>query len=181
LVVTIVGVIGFELNRQVMQQNNGSDAFGTFFIFTFGGFMGLALALCEKLRERREEYQIAAASLKKYDSAEQSALYSLFGALLIFALMPVLAFEIDGYIYFSSFNTFSMPLCLVLGMGAGVMGGILVSILFKGQVVVRDVTHGVVAGAIVAGASSLYLINPSYALIAGGIGGLTQALIQNTF
>lgn len=66
-------------------------------------------------------------------------------------------------------------------MGAGVIGSALCSLLINGQLVIRDATHGVVAGAIVAGASSLYLINPSYALIAGGIGGLIQAFIQNTF
>ena len=74
-----------------------------------------------------------------------------------------------------------MPLCIILGMGAGVVGAILVSIMYNGYLIARDATHGVVAGAIVAGASSLYLLNPSYALIAGGVGGLIQALIQNIF
>lgn len=50
LFVSITGVIGFELNRQVLQERVGSDAFGTFYIFTFGGFMGLILGLFLYLR-----------------------------------------------------------------------------------------------------------------------------------
>ena len=143
--------------------------------------MGLALGLFQRLREQREDYRVEPVSLRKYSSAEPSALYSLFGALIIFALFPFMAFEIDAYIYFSSFNTFSLPLCLVLAMGAGGIGSVVFSLLFNGQLIVRDATHGVVAGAIASGAASLYLINPSYALIAGGIGGFSQSFIQNTF
>lgn len=50
LIINIIGVIGFELNRQLIQERIGSDAFGTFLIFTFGGFMGLALGLLSYLR-----------------------------------------------------------------------------------------------------------------------------------
>ena len=50
LIVSVFGVIGFELNRQVVQENQGTDTFGTFYIFTFGGFMGLALGLLSMLR-----------------------------------------------------------------------------------------------------------------------------------
>lgn len=45
LIVAVFGTVGFELNRQIIQQNQGIDTFGTFYIFTFGGFMGLALGL----------------------------------------------------------------------------------------------------------------------------------------
>lgn len=39
--------------------------------------------------------------------------------------------------------------------------------------------HGPIAGAIVVGASSLYITNPVYAFVAGATGGLSQSLIQN--
>lgn len=45
LIVAVFGTVGFELNRQIIQQNQGIDTFGTFYIFTFGGFMGLALGV----------------------------------------------------------------------------------------------------------------------------------------
>lgn len=53
LIVCIVGVIGFELNRQIV-QDKASDTFGTMIIFTFGGFMGLVLGLFCHLRERKD-------------------------------------------------------------------------------------------------------------------------------
>jgi hypothetical protein len=101
--------------------------------------------------------------------------------LLIFTFMPFLAYEIDGYINFSNFATYSMPTCILLGMGAGVIASIIFSLIFNGELIIRDAIHGVIAGAIVAGASSLYVANPSYALIAGGVGGLAQSIIQNIF
>lgn len=74
-----------------------------------------------------------------------------------------------------------MPTCILLGMGAGVIASIVFSLIYNGELIIRDAIHGVIAGAIVAGASSLYVANPSYALIAGGVGGLTQSVIQNIF
>jgi hypothetical protein len=50
LMVAAFGTIGFELNRQIIQQNQGTDTFGTFYIFTFGGFMGLGLGLLSFIR-----------------------------------------------------------------------------------------------------------------------------------
>lgn len=51
----LFGTVGFELNRQIIQGNQGDDAFGTFYIFTFGGFMGLILGLFSLIREKRSE------------------------------------------------------------------------------------------------------------------------------
>ena len=53
LIVTCFGVVGFELNRQITQTKFGFDNFGTYFIFTFGGFLGLGLGLTSFLKERR--------------------------------------------------------------------------------------------------------------------------------
>lgn len=69
LIVTVFGTVGFELNRQIVQQNQGIDTFGTFFIFTFGGFMGLGLGLCSFLRERKVEHRIDRASRGRYNGA----------------------------------------------------------------------------------------------------------------
>jgi hypothetical protein len=53
--VVIFGTVGFELNRQIIQSHQGQDAFGTYYIFTFGGFMGLVLGLFSWVREKRVE------------------------------------------------------------------------------------------------------------------------------
>lgn len=51
LIVSLFGAMGFEFNRQII-SNLAQDSFGTFSIFTFGGFMGLALGLILYFRER---------------------------------------------------------------------------------------------------------------------------------
>ena len=49
----------------------------------------------------------------------------------------------------------------------------------NGIIIFRDLIHGIIAGAIVVGASSLYISNPIYAIVAGVTGGIIQTLIQN--
>ena len=64
-------------------------------------------------------------------------------------------------------------------MGAGTIGAMSMSGLVNGVLIARDVIHGPIAGAIAVGASSLFIANPTYALVAGGAGGIIQALLQN--
>lgn len=49
---SVVGIIGYELNRSII-IDNGQDSFGTFSIFTFGGFLGLVFGVIMILRERK--------------------------------------------------------------------------------------------------------------------------------
>lgn len=106
-------------------------------------------------------------------------MYALFGSLIIFALFPFLAYEIDAYTYFHDYSTYSNPLSIILAMGAGTIGAIFVSLFIHGFIIARDVIHGPIAGAIAVGASSLYITNPTYALVAGCAGGIIQGIIQN--
>lgn len=92
LIVCCFGVVGFELNRQIIQENIGSDAFGSCYIFTFGGFMGLFLGLFEMLRVRKERFRIHEQSIKKYNGSDDSILMAALGSLIIFALFPLLAY-----------------------------------------------------------------------------------------
>lgn len=64
-------------------------------------------------------------------------------------------------------------------MGAGTIGAMSISALINGVLIARDVIHGPIAGAIAVGASSLFITNPTYALVAGAAGGIIQALLQN--
>lgn len=86
------GTVGFELNRQIVQQNQGTDTFGSFYIFTFGGFMGLALGVLSLIRENKVLSKMDRTSMKKYVGSESTVLFSTFGALIIFALFPLLAY-----------------------------------------------------------------------------------------
>jgi hypothetical protein len=69
LLVAVFGVIGFELNRQIVQQNQGTDTFGTFYIFTFGGFMGLGLGLLSLVREQGLVSKLDRKSMRRYMGA----------------------------------------------------------------------------------------------------------------
>ena len=58
LFMCLIGVIGFEFNRQLIQERIGADAFGTCYIFAFGGFMGLGMGFVSYLREKDPENSI---------------------------------------------------------------------------------------------------------------------------
>jgi len=118
--------------------------------------------------------------LKRYTGKEYSVLYAVFGSLIIFALFPFLAYEIDAYLFFNDYASYVNPLCIILAMGAGTLGSIFISTLINGQIIARDAIHGPIAGAIAVGASSMYITTPVWALVAGCGGGIVQALIQNT-
>jgi len=172
-------VVGFELNRQIIQEMQGADVFGSFYIFTYGGFLGLVLGLWMKLRETKDNCEVNNHSLRLYNGSTHSVPIATLGALIIFACFPFLAFEFDGYIFTNDFSAYIGPLCVIVAMGAGTLGSILISALINGYIISRDAIHGPIAGAIAVGASSLYITNPNYAILAGVSGGIIQSLIQN--
>lgn len=91
----------------------------------------------------------------------------------------MLAYEFDSYSRYQSHSPYANPVSVLLAMGAGTMGSIFVSVLINGNLIARDALHGPIAGAIAVGASSLFITNPVYALVAGATGGISQTLIQN--
>jgi hypothetical protein len=141
--------------------------------------MGLVLGVFSYLREKKPEYSINEISLKKYNGDEYTVLYSLLGAIIIFLLFPFLAYDIDAYIYQNNYAPYVSPLVIIIAMGASMIASIATSLLFNGHLVVRDVTHGLIAGAIIMGSASLYIANLTYVFITAFIGGVIQALIQN--
>jgi hypothetical protein len=52
LFLIVFGTVGFELNREIVMAI-GQDFFGSSSVFTFGSFMGLAVAVFLTIRERR--------------------------------------------------------------------------------------------------------------------------------
>lgn len=141
--------------------------------------MGLGMGILSAFRERKTASKLSVNSMRKYIGSEYSTLYSLFGCLIVFALFPLLSYGFDSYTRYNSYSPYINPLCVIAAMGAGAVSSIIVSLLINGSIIVRDATHGPIAGAIAVGASSLYITNPVYAFVAGAVGGLIQALIQN--
>lgn len=50
LIVSAFGIFGYEFNRQLITVRI-NDSFGTLSIFTFGGFMALALGFIMRMRD----------------------------------------------------------------------------------------------------------------------------------
>lgn len=98
---------------------------------------------------------------------------------MIFALFPILAYQSDAFNPFNQYSPYTNPLCIIAGLGSGAVGALFITTLMNGIIIFRDLIHGVIAGAIVVGASSLYISNPLYAIVAGLTGGIIQAVIQN--
>jgi hypothetical protein len=49
---SIIGTLGYELNRDI-NINYGQDAFGSFSIFTYGGYLGVTLGIFMAIRESK--------------------------------------------------------------------------------------------------------------------------------
>lgn len=64
-------------------------------------------------------------------------------------------------------------------MGASVGGAFCISTLIHGNVIIRDIIHGPIAGGIVVGSSSFFITNPVYALVGGFTAGAVQSVIQS--
>lgn len=61
------------------------------------------------------------------------------------------------------------------------MGCIIISLIARSKVMIRDFIYGPLAGMIFAGASSYFTANLAYCLGAGLVGGAIQGAIHNTF
>ena len=179
LIVTLFGAMGFEFNRQII-SNLGQDSFGTFSIFTFGGFMGLALGLILYCKEKAN-YSTSTGSHPKYSSSENNAPLALFGAIIIFLFFPLLGFDLDTFHGVNLFNYFTGPFYIILAMGAAIVGALIASAIFNGHLIVRDLIHAPIAGGIIVGSASFFITAPVYSLVAGFAGGFVQSCLQNLF
>jgi hypothetical protein len=54
LILAVVGVTGYELNRNFVVAQ-GQDMFGTFLIFAFGGFLGLTFGIFTTIYEKKKK------------------------------------------------------------------------------------------------------------------------------
>lgn len=90
LFVVIFGTIGYELNRQIIENYN-VDSGGSNAIFVFGGFMGLSLGLLKYIKERNPE--ASTSQHHNYSGNRSSAAFALIGTLLTWIFFPILAMD----------------------------------------------------------------------------------------
>lgn len=91
--VIILGTIGFELNRIIILSLS-NDPFGTYFIFTFGGFMGLALGVILNIFREKLDNGCSTSKNSFNTSYFFSSMMAVLGSLIIFVLFPFLAYEV---------------------------------------------------------------------------------------
>ena len=179
LIVTLLGGFAYEFNRQLITVHV-NDSFGTLSIFTFGGFMGLALGFIMRMRESSGN----GPSTNKHprnNANENSVSRAIIGAVIIFVFFPCLALDLDAQHGINYFNSFIGPFCIVLSMGASLVSTLIFSSLLNGTIIARDMIHAPIAGAIIGGTASFFSTNPAQPIIAGFFGGALQTLIQNYF
>lgn len=160
-------------------MNISTDSFGTYFIFTFGGFMGLALGSIMKLCREKVNNGSSTAQNKFNQPSNFSARLALIGSLVIFTFFPFLAYEVDNSRRFNNFYLYTGTISLVLGMSSSVIGAICISSLINGNIIARDIMHAPIAGGIVVGSASFFIVSPVYSLVTGFCGGAIQVFIQN--
>ena len=70
--------------------------------------------------------------MRRYTGSEHTVLFALFGALIIFALFPLLAHQIDAYSRYNTNSTEMNPVSIVAALGAGGISAILTTLFING-------------------------------------------------
>jgi len=140
--------------------------------------MGLALGLIFREREKSTEGFITQRHTK-YSSNTFGVSQAIFGSLIIFLFLPFLALDLDSYYGINTFNVYIGPVSIVLSMGAAIVSSIIFTSIINGHIIIRDLIHAPIAGAIVGGSASFFTTNVTEPLLAGFVGGMIQTLIQN--
>ena len=78
----------------------------------------------------------------------------------------------------NSFTLYTTVICVILSISASTLTSIAIGLIVKGNLVVRHLIYGPVAGAVIGGASSYYTSNPTYALVVGAAGGILQTIFM---
>jgi hypothetical protein len=177
LIVSLFGIVGFELNRQIISVHV-NDSFGTFSIFTFGGFMGLALGFILRIKENGHD-GCSTERHPRNTANFTSVSRAIFGVLIIFLFFPCLAMDLNSYHGINVFNVYVGPLSIILSMGSALGAALIFTCLINGYIIARDLIHAPIAGAIIGGTSSFFTINPGESIIIGFVGGALQTIIQN--
>lgn len=127
---SVLGVFAYELNRNFIAKF-GQDVFGTFSIFTFGGFLGLTYGIFLRMRERKKK--VRTTDHERLDGSNESIAHSIFGGILIFVLFPFLAFEGDQSYASNLFQRYTAPVSIILSMGSAILTSIGLGMLIHGD------------------------------------------------
>lgn len=170
----IFGTIGYELNRQIIENYN-NDAGGTSSIFVFGGFMGLVIGLLRYLREKGDNNT---KMHNNYTANRSSASLALIGTILTWIFFPILALDyIDVDV--NSHSPYTGAYSVIFALCAATIGSFIVSPIFNDGVLIRDIVYGPIAGGVATVTASYWILNPVYAIVTGLVASILQVVVMN--
>lgn len=172
--VVIFGTIGYELNRQII-ENYSNDSGGTSSIFVFGGFMGLMIGILRKIKEKGTS---STERHENYTANGFSASMAFLGTLFIWVFFPILASDYtDSSI--ATHTQYTGPYVVWYALAASTLTSFAISAIFNNGVLIRDVIYGSIAGGICSSTASYFIVNPVYGIIIGTTAGLVQVIVMN--
>lgn len=172
----LVGTIGYELNRYVI-ESTGFDYGYTFRVFIYAGFMGLVIALFTSYRERGE--RPTTERHRRYNANIHSSSMALIGVAFIWVFFPSITMDAPAEINtISPSSLYRTPISIIYALAASLLMSISLSMVIYQKVMIRDAIHGIVAGGIVVASAGFYISNPVWAMLMGSVAGIVQCGIN---
>ena len=173
-IMVFFGTIGYELNRQII-ENYSNDSGGTSHIFVFGGFMGLMMGLLKRTREKNSS---DTKTHDNYTANKFTASMALLGTLFTWVFFPSISADyIDAD--FASHTVYTGPYTVWYSLAASTIISFAISPIFNDGLLIRDIVYGPIAGGVAASTASYYVVNPVYGIVIGVVAGLVQVIIMN--
>jgi hypothetical protein len=169
LVIVVIGVVTYELNRQVLSLFSVNVG-GTMTIFEFGGFYGTTIAALMRWTSHSTGLQ----HHKEYISQKFNVILSLVGAAFCWVFFPSINMDIPSTLFVYSNGGISTIYCV----SASVATSIAFSLILNGKLMFRDVITAPIAGGVVIGSAAIYIYNPLEALLFGFVAGILQVLFN---
>jgi len=169
LIIVIVGVITFELNRQILTLFS-VDVGGSMTVFEFGGFYGATIAFLLRVTSQSTGLE----NHKEYVSQKFNVTLALIGAAFCWVFFPTINMDIPTTLFIYSNGGISTIYCI----SATVVTAIGFSLLLNGKLMFRDVITAPIAGGVIIGSASIYIYNPLESLFFGVFAGILQVLFN---
>lgn len=153
----------------------GLDYGYTFRLFTYAGFMGLIMGLL--LRTREGDASKSTEKHLRYTGTLFSGGFAMAGTVFLWVFFPLLVMDPPiETVNFSSTAIYIVPISILYGLAGSAILAAAFSYFLNKKLMVRDVTHGSIAGAIAVASAGFYITNPVWAMLVGSVAGIIQAI-----
>lgn len=133
--------------------------------------MGLLLRIREKGDNKTTERHL------RYTGTLFSGAMALTGVLFLWVFFPMLVMDPPVSTHnISPITIYTTPICILYGMAGSTLLAISFSYFLNKKLMIRDLTHGSVAGAIAVASAGFYITNPVWAMLVGSVAGIIQAI-----